>query len=102
MRGARLRAAFRARACAQVDSREQMKHSSMWFALALAAGAAQGKDAEPSPLDPKAKAPAAHFRSVLEDYRRFTDQKPADWRQANEEVRKAAQKPAARHGGNHK
>lgn len=79
-----------------------MRHFSMWFALALAAGAAQGKDAAPSPLDPKAKAPAVHFRSVLEGYRPFGEQAPAEWRKANEEVRQAAQKPAARHGEHHK
>lgn len=79
-----------------------MKHSSMWFALALAAGAAQGKDAAPSPLDPKAKAPAVHFRSVLEGYRPFGEPAATEWRKANEDVREAAQKPPARHGEHRK
>lgn len=74
-----------------------MKHSLMWFALALVAGAAQGRDAELSPLDAKAKAPAVHFRSALEGYRPFGEQAATEWRKANEDVRQAAQKPPARH-----
>jgi hypothetical protein len=68
--------------------------------LLLAAGSAAAQDS--SVLDPKAKSAGVVYRSAFEDYRPFTDQKPADWRQANEEVRKAAQKPAARHGRNPK
>lgn len=79
-----------------------MKHLVLLFALALAAGAVKAGEAEPSPLDPKAKAPAVHFRSALEGYRPFGEQAPAEWRKANEEVRQAAQKPAARPGGHHK
>ena len=93
---------FRAFACAQLTSRELMKHLVLSFALALAAGAVKAGEAEPSPLDPKAKAPAVHFRSAFEDYRPFAQTQPADWREANEEVRKAAQKPPARHGGHRK
>jgi len=40
----------------------------------------------PSPLDPKAKAPAVEFRSALEGYRTFAEQDLRDWRKANEEV----------------
>lgn len=99
-----------------------MKHLVLSCALALAAGAVKAGEAEPSPLDPKAKAPAAHFRSAFEGYRAFAQTQPADWRKANEEVGAAgghaglrpgqgADRPASKpepgkteggHGGHHK
>ena len=51
----------------------------------LVAGSAAAQ--ESSVLDPKAKNPGVVFRSVFEDYRPFGEQKPVDWRQANDEVR---------------
>lgn len=67
--------------------------------LLLAAGSAAAQ--ENPVLDPKAKTPGVVFRSTLEDYRRFAEQKPADWRQANEEVRRAAEKPPTKPAGGH-
>jgi hypothetical protein len=70
----------------------------------LVAGSATAQ--ESSVFDPKAKSPGVVFRSAFEDYRPFAEQQPADWRNANEEVRRAAQKPPARpeaaHGKQHK
>lgn len=51
----------------------------------LAAGSAAAQ--ESSVFDPKAKGPGVVFRSAFEAYRPFADEKPVDWRQANDEVR---------------
>lgn len=75
-----------------------MKPLVLLFALALAAGAVKAGDAEPSPLDPKAKAPAAHFRSAFEGYRAYAEPQPADWRKANEDVGAAGGHPGHRPG----
>lgn len=56
----------------------------------LAATGAAAQDS--SVFDPKAKSPGTVYRSAFEDYRPFAEQKPADWRQANEEVRRQAAK----------
>jgi len=53
--------------------------------LLLAAGSAAAQ--ESSVFDPKAKSPGVVYRSALEDYRPYAEHKPADWRQANDEVR---------------
>jgi hypothetical protein len=86
----------------------------------LIAGTALAQQDRRSPLDPKAKVPAAEYRSALEGYRPFTEQDLADWRRSNDQVGAAgghagllrgpgtresangpAEKPAAprRHGG---
>ncbi len=49
--------------------------------LAFAASAdAAGAD----PLDAKAQIPPLHYRSSMEGYRRFGDERPAPWKEANE------------------
>lgn len=54
--------------------------------LLVAAGSATAQ--ESSVFDPKAKkGPGVAYRSAFEDYRPFAEQKPADWRRANDEVR---------------
>jgi hypothetical protein len=58
--------------------------------ILLAAGSAAAQ--ESSVFDPKAKGPGFVYRSAFEAYRPFAEQKPADWRKANEDVRRAAEK----------
>ncbi len=40
----------------------------------------------PDPLDPQAAVPELNYRSALETYRRFVDDPPIPWREANETV----------------
>lgn len=56
------------------------------FAAALLV-AANAMAQENSVFDPKARSPGVAFRSAFEDYRPFVDEKPVDWRRANDEVR---------------
>ena len=58
----------------------------------------------PQPGDPKAAVPPLRYESALKGYRGIKDEKPAPWRQVNEEVKGAgghsthapnAQPPAA-------
>ena len=42
--------------------------------------------AQPHPADPQATTPPAAYRSAYEGYRPLRDQKPASWRDANNEV----------------
>ncbi|MCR8958838.1 hypothetical protein M0765_014240 [Variovorax sp. S2] len=58
-----------------------------WLAVfpAMAAVAAM---AQPAPGEaPAAAPPALTYKSALEDYRPFTDEKPIPWKEANETVR---------------
>jgi hypothetical protein len=58
-----------------------------WLAVfpAMAAVAAM---AQPAPGEPPAAAPPAlTYKSALEGYRPFTDEKPIPWKEANETVR---------------
>ena len=76
-------------------------HRSIVIALAaLAAGASAQERERPNPTDPRAKVPAVEYRSAFEDYRPFAEQKPAPWRESNEEVKdkKPASPPAAGQG----
>jgi hypothetical protein len=62
--------------------------------LCLGMGAAWAQDAAskafraeaPNPLDPTAQVPRAAYVSPLAAYRRWGDDKPVPWRQANETV----------------
>lgn len=42
--------------------------------------------ARSDPLDPKAQVPALHYESSFAQFRRFGDEKPVAWRDANEAV----------------
>lgn len=63
-------------------------HRCISFTLAaLAAGIAVAQEARPpDPVEPKAKVPPAEYRSAFADYKPFTEQEPAGWREANDEV----------------
>lgn len=65
-------------------------------ALLLAAGivalpgaaqtAASAASKPPDPLDAKAPVPALRYESALASFRRWTDNKPVSWREANDTV----------------
>ena len=62
----------------------------MLFALAIAvAGPTLAQSRSPTAADAAAKAPQVQYRSAFDGYRRFVEEKVADWRKANEEVRAA-------------
>jgi hypothetical protein len=65
------------------------------FALAIAiAGVAVAQEAQrPDPKDPKALVPPVPYRSVFEGYRPYVEPSLAPWREVNEKVGEAAQKP---------
>jgi len=52
----------------------------------MLAGVAVAQSDRPNPLDAKAPAPQAEYRSAFEGYRPFADQDLRDWRKANDEV----------------
>jgi len=52
--------------------------------LVFAPPAPASADARPDPLDARAPVPALKYRSSLAGYRRFADEKPAPWKEANE------------------
>lgn len=62
-----------------------------WYLLAaLAAGTATAQSGpRPDPADPEARVPAATYRSAFDGYRRVEGEARKDWREANEEVRRA-------------
>jgi hypothetical protein len=55
--------------------------------FAASAAFAQTPAARRDPMDPQARAPAAHYRSAFENYRPYRDSPVTGWREANEEVR---------------
>lgn len=58
-----------------------------WLAV-FPAAAVLSALAQPAPNEPPAAAPAAlSYKSALEGYRPFTDEKPIPWKEANETVR---------------
>jgi len=74
-----------------------MRNSAI-FALAIAiAGVAAAQEAQrPDPKDPKAPIPPVPYRSVFEGYRPYAEPPLASWREVNEKVGEAAQKPQGR------
>ena len=62
---------------------------SIFIALAaLAAGVAAAQEAQrPDPTDPRAKVPGVEYRSAFADYRPFSEEKVAPWRESNEAVK---------------
>lgn len=55
-------------------------------AVAAAATAAAQEPRRPDPANPAAAAPAVRYQSPFEGYRSLADDKPADWRQSNDEA----------------
>jgi len=60
--------------------------SSAWAAQAQGAGSSKAPAARPDPLDAKASVPALTFSSPLSRFRGLDDDKPVDWRKANDAV----------------
>jgi len=61
--------------------------SSICAFVALAACAAGAAAAEPAhPADPAAAVPAPRYESAFSTYRPYRDEKPASWRDLNDEV----------------
>ena len=60
----------------------------MLLLLAAAAGGAAFAQSEDNrdPRRPEAKVPPVTYRSAFEEYRPYREQKPAPWREVNEEV----------------
>ena len=53
---------------------------------ALAQAQPASKPVKPDPLDPRATVPGLTYESSLSQYRRFGDEKPMSWREANDTV----------------
>lgn len=63
---------------------------SRWFfaaaALAAASTALPQSARRPDAADPAAPVPALRYESAFTGYKRLTDDKPAEWRRANDEA----------------
>lgn len=44
------------------------------------------QSAKTGPADPRAEVPATQYRSAFTDYQSFRDEKPASWREVNDEA----------------
>jgi len=54
---------------------------------ALAAGTVSAQAGKrPDPADPQARVPAPVYRSAFQGFRRFEEDRPANWREANDEA----------------
>ncbi len=62
--------------------------SSLLFTLLVAtqAQAQSPSTPRPDPLDPKAQVPSVRYESAFAQFRRIGDNKPMDWREANDAV----------------
>ncbi len=62
--------------------------SSLLFTLLVAtqAQAQSPSTPRPDPLDPKAPVPSVRYESAFAQFRRIGDNKPMDWREANDAV----------------
>lgn len=62
--------------------------SSLLFTLLVAtqAQAQSSSTPRPDPLDPKAQVPSVRYESAFAQFRRIGDNKPMDWREANDAV----------------
>lgn len=64
----------------------------LWLLVATAVAPAQGtsgtsaRTERADPLDAQARVPAAGYQSALSSYRRLGEDRPVDWRQANQTV----------------
>ena len=65
------------------------------LALAIAVPVAALAQPKADAADPKAPVPAVRYESALAGYRSFKDEKPAPWRQVNDEVKAPAPKKPA-------
>lgn len=61
----------------------------MLAAIWMAPAAAQQQSARPHPADPAAAAPATRHSSAFAGYRPLDNDKPAAWREVNDEVARA-------------
>lgn len=76
-------------------------HRLCFFALAMLAGTVSAQDRSTrDPSKPAASGPEFEYRSAFTDYRPFSDEKLAPWREANDEVGRVGGK--AGHGGHAK
>ena len=61
-----------------------LAHVALFAVAVSAAGQKPPRTARPDPLDVRAAVPAAVYEPTLARYRKFSDQPPVAWREAND------------------